>query len=35
VPNCGFLPVARWLAFEKLRRLVAGSQLARKQLGIA
>jgi len=35
VPDCGFFPVPRWLAFEKLRRLVAGTQLARKQLGLA
>ncbi len=35
VPDCGFFPVPRWLAFEKLKRLVAGTQLARKQLGVA
>jgi len=35
VPDCGFFPVPRWLAAEKLRRLVAGTQLARRQLGVA
>lgn len=34
VPDCGFFPVPRWLAVEKLRRLVAGTRLARKQLGL-
>jgi len=33
VPDCGFFPVPRWVAFEKLKRLVAGTRLARKQLG--
>jgi len=32
VPDCGFFPVPRWLAFEKLRRLVAGVQIARQEL---
>jgi 5-methyltetrahydropteroyltriglutamate--homocysteine methyltransferase len=32
VPDCGFFPVPRWVAFEKLKRLVAGTRLARKQL---
>ena len=35
VPDCGFFPVPRWLAFEKLKRLVAGTRLARKRLGVA
>jgi 5-methyltetrahydropteroyltriglutamate--homocysteine methyltransferase len=35
VPDCGFFPVPRWLAVEKLKRLVAGTRLARKQLGVA
>ena len=34
VPDCGFFPVPRWLAVEKLRRLVAGTRRARKQLGL-
>ena len=33
VPDCGFFPVPRWVAFEKLKRLVAGVKLARKRLG--
>lgn len=35
VPDCGFFPVPRWLAAEKLRRLVAGTRLARRRLGVA
>jgi len=35
IPDCGFFPVPRWLAAEKLKRLVAGTRLARKELGIA
>jgi 5-methyltetrahydropteroyltriglutamate--homocysteine methyltransferase len=34
VPDCGFFPVPRWLAFEKLKRLSAGTALARKHLGV-
>lgn len=34
VPDCGFFPVPRWVAFEKLRRLAAGARLARRQLGV-
>src|SRR5262249_12877212 len=34
VPDCGFFPVPRWLAFEKLKRLVAGTRLARRELGL-
>jgi 5-methyltetrahydropteroyltriglutamate--homocysteine methyltransferase len=33
IPDCGFFPVPRWVAAEKLKRLVAGARLARKQLG--
>jgi len=32
IPDCGFFPVPRWVAFEKLKRLAAGAQLARKEL---
>ncbi len=35
VPDCGFFPVPRWVAFEKLKRLAAGTQLARRRLGVA
>jgi 5-methyltetrahydropteroyltriglutamate--homocysteine methyltransferase len=35
VPDCGFFPVPRWVAFEKLKRLAAGTQLARQRLGVA
>jgi 5-methyltetrahydropteroyltriglutamate--homocysteine methyltransferase len=35
VPDCGFFPVPRWVAFEKLKRLAAGTKLARAQLGVA
>lgn len=34
VPDCGFSGVPRWLATEKLKRLVAGTLLAREQLGV-
>ena len=34
IPDCGFFPVPRWLAAEKLKRLVAGTKLARRQLGV-
>lgn len=30
----GFFPVPCWLAAEKLKRLVAGARLARKELGV-
>jgi 5-methyltetrahydropteroyltriglutamate--homocysteine methyltransferase len=33
VPDCGFFPVPRWVAAEKLRRLTAGARLARARLG--
>jgi 5-methyltetrahydropteroyltriglutamate--homocysteine methyltransferase len=35
VPDCGFFPVPRWLAAEKLKRLVAGTMLFRKEIGVA
>src|SRR2546422_132955 len=31
VPDCGFFPVPRWVAFEKLKRLTAGTALARNR----
>jgi 5-methyltetrahydropteroyltriglutamate--homocysteine methyltransferase len=34
IPDCGFFPVPRWLAAEKLKRLVAGTRLVRRELGI-
>ncbi|MBI4589112.1 MAG: methionine synthase [Candidatus Rokubacteria bacterium] len=34
IPDCGFFPVPRWLAAEKLKRLVTGTRLARKELGV-
>jgi 5-methyltetrahydropteroyltriglutamate--homocysteine methyltransferase len=34
IPDCGFFPVPRWVAAEKLKRLVAGARLARQQLGV-
>lgn len=33
-PDCGFSGVPRWLAREKLNRLVAGTLLARERLGV-
>src|SRR5262249_49714673 len=30
IPDCGFFPVPRWLAAEKLKRLVAGPELGRR-----
>jgi 5-methyltetrahydropteroyltriglutamate--homocysteine methyltransferase len=32
IPDCGFFPVPRWVAFEKLKRLAAGAELARREL---
>jgi 5-methyltetrahydropteroyltriglutamate--homocysteine methyltransferase len=32
VPDCGFFPVPRWVAFEKLKRLVAGVRIVRGEL---
>jgi len=34
IPDCGFFPVPRWVAAEKLKRLVAGARLARRNLGV-
>src|SRR5256714_14156592 len=34
-PDCGLSQTARWAARQKLRNMVAGVKLARKQLGIA
>ena len=34
VPDCGFFPVPRWVAAEKLKRLVEGTRLFRKELGV-
>ncbi len=31
-PDCGFFPVPRWLAFEKLKNMVAGVDIARREL---
>ena len=33
VPDCGFFPVPRWVAAEKLKRLAAGAALARREIG--
>lgn len=33
VPDCGFFPVPRWVCAEKLKRLVEGTRLVRKELG--
>jgi 5-methyltetrahydropteroyltriglutamate--homocysteine methyltransferase len=32
IPDCGFFPVPRWVAAEKLKRLVAGTKLVRARL---
>jgi len=32
IPDCGFFPVPRWLAAEKLKRLVAGTKLVRREV---
>ena len=31
-PDCGFFQLPRWLAFQKLQRLVAGARLVRQEL---
>jgi 5-methyltetrahydropteroyltriglutamate--homocysteine methyltransferase len=31
-PDCGFFQLPRWLAFQKLQRLVAGARLVRREL---
>lgn len=33
VPDCGLWETPRWLAFQKLRALVAGAELVRRELG--
>ncbi|MBI4550879.1 MAG: methionine synthase [Candidatus Latescibacteria bacterium] len=33
-PDCGFFPVPRWLAFLKLKNMVAGTKIVRKELGV-
>jgi 5-methyltetrahydropteroyltriglutamate--homocysteine methyltransferase len=32
IPDCGFFPVPRWVAAEKLKRLVAGAAIVRGEL---
>ena len=32
VPDCGFFPVPRWLAFEKLKNMVKGVEIVRREL---
>ena len=32
IPDCGFFPVPRWLAAEKLKRLAAGTKLVRREV---
>src|SRR5437868_12165264 len=32
IPDCGFFPVPRWVAAEKLKRLVAGAKVVRAEL---
>ena len=32
IPDCGFFPVPRWVAAEKLKRLVAGAKIVRDEL---
>jgi 5-methyltetrahydropteroyltriglutamate--homocysteine methyltransferase len=32
-PDCGFFQLPRWLAFQKLQRLVAGTEIVRRELG--
>jgi 5-methyltetrahydropteroyltriglutamate--homocysteine methyltransferase len=32
VPDCGFFPVPRWLAYEKLKNMVKGTDIVRKEL---
>ena len=31
-PDCGFFPVPRWLAYEKLKNMVKGADIVRKEL---
>jgi 5-methyltetrahydropteroyltriglutamate--homocysteine methyltransferase len=32
VPDCGFFQLPRWLAFQKLQRMVQGTQIVRREL---
>ena len=32
VPDCGFFPVPRWLAFEKMKNMVKGVDMVRREL---
>jgi 5-methyltetrahydropteroyltriglutamate--homocysteine methyltransferase len=32
LPDCGFFQLPRWLAFQKLQRMVAGTQIVRREL---
>ena len=32
IPDCGFFPVPRWLAAEKLKRLAAGARIVRREV---
>jgi 5-methyltetrahydropteroyltriglutamate--homocysteine methyltransferase len=32
IPDCGFFPVPRWVAAEKLKRMVAGAKVVRAEL---
>lgn len=32
-PDCGFFQLPRWLAFQKLQRLVAGAEIVRREIG--
>ena len=32
MPDCGFFQLPRWLAFQKLKRLVAGAAIVRREL---
>ena len=32
VPDCGFFQLPRWLAFQKLQRLVQGVEIVRQEL---
>jgi 5-methyltetrahydropteroyltriglutamate--homocysteine methyltransferase len=31
-PDCGFFPVPRWLAYQKLKNMVVGTKIVRKEL---
>lgn len=35
VPDCGFFQLPRWLAFQKLQRMVEGTKIVRRELGIS